>query len=56
MYDVLAGVVGRFAIRPGKHTRSARWWTEVLATAREVEPVIYRKLCKEARTNYMETR
>ncbi|EGS20213.1 uncharacterized protein CTHT_0047290 [Thermochaetoides thermophila DSM 1495] len=44
VYDVLAGVVGRFAIRPGKHTRSARWWTEVLATAREVEPVIYQEM------------
>ncbi|EGS22095.1 uncharacterized protein CTHT_0039810 [Thermochaetoides thermophila DSM 1495] len=56
VYDVLAGVAGRFSIRPGKHNKSASWWSEGLATARETNPVVYRKLCKEARVNFYKER
>ncbi|EGS19553.1 uncharacterized protein CTHT_0050270 [Thermochaetoides thermophila DSM 1495] len=56
VYDVLAGVAGRFSIRPGKHNKSASWWSEGLATARETDPVVYRKLCKEARVNFYKER
>ena len=52
VFDVLTGVVGRFAVRPSKHTRGAPWWSEVLATAREIDLAVYRKLCKEAQVNF----
>ena len=45
-------MVGRFVVRHCKHTRGAPWWSEVLATAREIDPAVYRKLCREARVNF----
>ena len=56
MFDTLAGVAGRFSTRPDRHTKSAPWWSEVLATARETDPIVYRKLCKEVRVNFYRER
>jgi hypothetical protein len=49
-------VAGRFLTRPNRHTKRAPWWSEVLATARETDPILYRKLCKEARANFYRER
>ncbi|EGS17101.1 uncharacterized protein CTHT_0074300 [Thermochaetoides thermophila DSM 1495] len=38
------------------HTKSVSWWSEVLATARETDPIVYRKLCKEVRVNFYRER
>ena len=52
LFDVLAGIAGRFSVRPDKHTKSATSWSDVLATARETDPIVYRQLCKEVRVNF----
>ena len=52
IFDAMKGMVGRFVVPSSPHTKSAPWWSEVLQVSRDTDPLVFRKLCKEARMNY----
>jgi len=41
VHDMLVGVVKGFAKKVGSRTKSAPWWSPVLATARDLDPTVY---------------
>ncbi|KAH7631408.1 hypothetical protein B0T09DRAFT_227468, partial [Sordaria sp. MPI-SDFR-AT-0083] len=54
--DTFEGTIKEHSITLGGKPKSMLWWNEHLAEARDGNPTVYRKACKETRTNFYRER
>lgn len=50
--DTFEGTIREFSIPVGGRPKSMPWWNPTLAEARETDPAVYRKVCRDTRQTY----
>jgi len=54
--DALSGAVSARSIPVGRRPKSMPWWTSALAQARDLDPKVFRRLCRRTRAEFYRER